>query len=146
MFFFACNNNSEMIFIPQPQEQESGRRQAQCSSILCECLCTGPIWGCPLQPFQMRYFVFVFFSNQNFYCFCVCNNSKQDFMPQPQEQLTCRRHTQYSSTLCGCLCTLPIWCCPVQPFYMRYFVVHFWLKHFMVQNTYIILLFKHTTR
>ena len=25
-------------------------------------------------------------------------------------------------------CTRPIWCCPLKPFQMRYFVVHFWSK------------------
>ena len=54
--------------------------------------------------------------------FCVCINSKTNFIPQPQEQKSCRRHTQCSSTLCGWLCTQPIWCCPLQPFQMRYFV------------------------
>ena len=34
------------------------------------------------------------------------------------------RHTQCSSTLCGWLCTQPIWCGPLQPFQMRYIVVH----------------------
>ena len=36
-----------------------------------------------------------------------------------------RRRTQWSSKLCGCMCTRLIWCCPLQPFYMRYVVVHF---------------------
>ena len=35
----------------------------------------------------------------------------------------CRRQTQCSSTLFGFMCTWPIWCCPLQPFQMRYFVV-----------------------
>ena len=47
----------------------------------------------------------------------------------PQEQKSCRRQTQCSHTLCGCLCTWLIWCCPLKPFQMRYFVVHyFWSK------------------
>ena len=45
-------------------------------------------------------------------------------IPQPQEQKSLRRQTQCSRTLCGCLCTWHIWCCPLQPFQMRYFAVH----------------------
>ena len=56
-------------FIPQPHEQESCRRQTQCSSTLCESLCTWLIWWCPLQPCQMRYFVVHF--DQKSCCFCA---------------------------------------------------------------------------
>ena len=63
-------------------------------------------------------------------CFCAFHTSKMNFILQPQEQKSCGRQTQCSSTLCGCQCTWPIWCCPLQPFQMqmRYFVVHFWSK------------------
>ena len=47
----------------------------------------------------MRYFVFI--SDQKSCYFCACNNSKPDFIPQPQKQKNCRRQTQCSSTLCG---------------------------------------------
>ena len=57
--------------------------------------------------------------------FCACNNSKKNFIPWPQGQESCRRQTQCSSTLCWWLYTQPIWCYPLQPFQMRYFVVHF---------------------
>ena len=98
--------------ISQPQEQESCRRQSQCSSTLCGCLCTQTIWCCPLQPFYLRYFVFI--SNQkSCCCLCAFHTSKINIIPQPQEQKSCRRQTQCSSTLCGCLCTRPIWCCPL---------------------------------
>ena len=62
--------------------------------------------------------------------FCVCNTSKINFIPQPQEQKSCRRQTQCSSTLCECQCTQPrthLVLCPQQIFQMRYFVVHFCL-------------------
>ena len=36
-----------------------------------------------------------------------------------------RRQTQCFRTLFGCFCTWSIWCCLLQPFYLRYFVVHF---------------------
>ena len=56
----------------------------------------------------------------------VCLPHQQnDFFLQPQEQKICRRLTQCSSTLCGCLCTQPIRCCPLKHFQMRYFAVHF---------------------
>ena len=118
-----------MSIIPQPQKQKSCRRQTQCSSKPCGCLCTQPIWCRPLQPFYMRYFGFIS-DQKSCCCFCACHNSKMNFIPQPQEEKSCRRQTQCSNTLfgslCGCLCIQPIWCCPLQPFYyMRYFVVHF---------------------
>ena len=49
----------------------------------------------------MRYSVFVSVQKSSC-CFCV----------------------QWSSTLCRCWCTQTIWCCPLQPFQMRYCVVH----------------------
>ena len=58
-------------------------------------------------------------------CFGAYHISKTNFIPQPHEQKGCRRLTQCSSTLCGCLCIWPIWCCPMLPFQMRYFVDHF---------------------
>ena len=102
--FFAFNT-SKMNIIPQPQEQKSGRRQTQCSSTLCGCQCTQLIWCCPLQPFQMRYFVVHFWSK--ILLFCACNNSKMHIILQPQEQEGCRRQTQCSSTLYyGCYAML----------------------------------------
>ena len=110
-------------FIPQPHEQESCRRQTQCSSTLCESLCTWLIWWCPLQPCQMRYFV-VHFDQKS--CFlCAYHISKTNFIPQPHGQKCYRRQTQCSSTLCGCLGTWLIWYCCLQSFQARYFVVHF---------------------
>ena len=127
VFFVCVCHKSKMNFIPQPQEQKRYRRQIQCSSILCGCFCNWSIWCCPVQPFYLRYYVFL--SNQkSCCCFCAFHTSKINFIPQPQDHKSCRRQSQCSSSLCGCLCIQPIWCCPVQPSQMRYFVVHFWLK------------------
>ena len=94
VFVFCAIHNSIMNFIPQPQVQKSCRRQTQCSSILCTCLCIQPIWCCPLQPIQIR-------------CFFVsaCHKSKMNFITQPQEQKSCRRQTQCSNTLCDASAT-----------------------------------------
>ena len=74
----------------------------------------------------MRYFVVHFYQKS---ChLCACHKSKMDLIPQPQEQKSGRRQTQCSGTLWECLCTWPIWYCCLQPFHMRYFVVHFWSK------------------
>ena len=63
------------------------------------------------------------------FCFCAFHTSKMNFILQPQEQKSCRRQKQYFSALCGCMCTWPIWCCPVQPIQMKYCFVHFfWSK------------------
>ena len=95
---------------------------------------------------SFKWDILCFISDWKLCYFCVCNNSEMNFIPQPQEQKSCGRQTQCSSTICGCFCTWPIWCCPVLPFYLRYLVVHlFLIKNCMVQNTYISL-FKHTTR
>ena len=120
LFLCACHI-SKMNFIPQPQKQKSGRRHTKCSSSLCEWLGTQPIWCCPLRPLQMRYFV-VHFDQKSCY-FCACHKNKMNFIPQPHEQKSCRRQPQCSSTVFKCLCTWAIWCCPLQPFQMRYFVV-----------------------
>ena len=56
----------------------------------------------------------------------------QNFFLEPQEQEGCRWQTQCSSKLCGWLCTQPIWCCPLQPFHMRYFVVYLFLIKILV--------------
>ena len=81
---------------------------------------------------------------------CVCNNSKMNFITQPQEQKSWRRQTQCCNTLCGCLCTWPIWCCPMEPCYMRYFAVHFDPKscYFYVRTikAYWILFLNHRNR
>ena len=62
---------------------------------------------------------------KNHVCLCVpTTTGKMNSIPQPQEQKSGRR-TQCSSTPCECLCTLPIWYCCLNPFYMRYIVVHF---------------------
>ena len=84
-------------------------------------------WCCPLQPFYMRYFVFIS-DQKSSCCFCAFHNSEMNLILQPHDQKSCKRQTQCSSTICGCLCTWPIWCCPLQPFYLRYFVVPFWSK------------------
>ena len=67
---------------------------------------------------------------ESLFCLCAYHNNKMYFIPQPQEQKSSRRHTQCSSTLCGWLCTQPLWCCLLQPFHMRYFVSHFWPKSY----------------
>ena len=72
----------------------------------------------------MRYSVFMS-DQKSCCCFCACHNSKTNFIPQSQEQKSCGRQTQHSSIVCGCLCTQPVWCCPMEPFQMRYFVVHY---------------------
>ena len=59
---------------------------------------------------------------------CACHNSEMNFIPQSQENISGRRQIRCSSTPCECLCTQPIWYCCLQPFYMRYLVVHSWLK------------------
>ena len=120
---FLCVQQQWNEFIPQPHEQKSFIRQTQCASTLCWCLCTWLIWCCPLQHFQMRYFV-VHFDWKSCY-FYVCNNSEMNFFPQPQKQKKCRRQTQCSSTLYGCWYTGLRRCCPLQHFQMRYFVVLF---------------------
>ena len=120
---FCAYHISKTNFILQPQQQGTCRRLTQCSSTPCECSCTWLIWCCPLQPFQMRYFV-VHFDWKSCYL-CAYHNSKTNFIPQPHGHKCCRRQRQCSSTLCGCLCTWLIWCCPLQPFQMRYGVVHF---------------------
>ena len=55
-------HNSGLYFTQQPQEQKSGRRQLQGSNALFRCQYIQLIWGCPLQPFQIRYFVVLFWS------------------------------------------------------------------------------------
>ena len=96
-------------------------------STVCGWLCTKTIWCCHLKPFYMRYFV-VHFDWKSCFCFCAFHTSKLNFILQPQEQESCKRLTQYSSTLCFCYCTQPIWCCPLYPFQMSYFVIQFWSK------------------
>ena len=88
-------------FIPQPQKQKSCRRQTQCSSTLCRCWCTQSIWCCPLQPFQIRYFVFIS-DQKSCCCFCAFHNSKMNFISQPHGQKSCRRYTQCSYMLFRC--------------------------------------------
>ena len=89
------------------------------------------IWSCPLQPFQMRYLsgrksgcVHVCMCMCVCVCVCVCMCALCMCIKKPQRLKSCRRHTQCSSTLCWWLYTQPIWCYPLQPFHMRYFVVH----------------------
>ena len=75
---------------------------------------------------SLKWDILWFISDQKSYCcLCACYNSVMDFISQPQEQKVGRRQTQCSSTLCGCLCNWPSWHCPLQPFQMRYYVVHF---------------------
>ena len=75
---------------------------------------------------SLKWDILWFISDQKSYCcLCACYNSVIDFISQPQEQKVGRRQTQCSSTLCGCLCNWPSWHCPLQPFQMRYYVVHF---------------------
>ena len=52
-----------------------------CSSTLCEYLCIWHSWCCPLQPFQMRYFVVHFWSKILLFL-CACHNSVINFIPQ----------------------------------------------------------------
>ena len=139
LLFSLCGcNNSKTNFILQLQEQKCGRRQTQYFRTLCENLCTWLSWCCPLQPFQMRYFVVLsFWSKILIFSLCGCNNSKMNFILQPQEQKSGRRLAQCSSPLSECLCTWLSWCCPLQPFQMRFFVVHFDQKscYFCVPTT-----------
>ena len=55
--------------------------------------------------------ILLFISDQNSCCLCAFHNSKTNFIPQLQEQKSCRRQTQCSSILCGWLGTQPISCC-----------------------------------
>ena len=56
-----------------------------------------------------------FISGQKF-CFLCVQQQQNEF------------HSATTRT-CGCLCTWTIWSYPMQPFYLRYFVVHhFWSK------------------
>ena len=66
-----------------------------------------------------------FISDQKSCYLCAYHISKTNFIPQPQEQKTCRRHIQWSSTLCECLCTQLIRYYCLQHFQIRYFLVHF---------------------
>ena len=83
-------------------------------------------------PFKWDILLFIsgWNSGWNSGCLCACINSKMNLFPQSQEQKqkSCSRHTQFYSTLCGWLCNQPMWCCPLQPIPMRFFVVHFWSK------------------
>ena len=127
-------NNSKKNFFPQPQEKKRGNRQTQCSSRLCECLCTWPSWCYPMERFQMRFFAVHF--DWKSCCLCACYKSKMDSILEPQHQKSGRRHTQCFSPLLECLCTWPSWCCPMEPFHMRYFVVHFdWKSCYFVRGT-----------
>ena len=63
-----------------------------------------------------------FISDQKSCYVCAYHISKTNFIPQLHGQKSCRRQTQCSSTLCGCQCKWPIWCCPLQPFQIRYLV------------------------
>ena len=111
---FCAFHTSKMNFILQPQQQKSGRRQTQCSSTICGCLCIWPIWCCPLKPFQMRYFVFI--SDHKSCCwFCAFHTSKMNFILQSQEQKRYRRQIQYYVDVCApdlsrvVLCNPCIW-------------------------------------
>ena len=99
---FCAWNNYKTNFIPQPQEQKSGRRQTQCSSTLCEYLCTWSSWCCPLQPLHMRYYFAVHFWSKIFLFLCTCHNGVMNFIPQPQKKKSFRMPTKCSSILCGC--------------------------------------------
>ena len=80
-------------------------------------------------PFIWDTLWFIFSDPKSCY-FCAFHNSELDFIPQPKEQKSGRRQTQYSSTLCRCLCKWLGRCCHMEPFYMRYFVVHFYQKSY----------------
>ena len=56
-WYLCAYHNSKMSFTLQLQEQKIGRGQLNCSSTLLESYCTQPSWCCPLQHFQMIYFV-----------------------------------------------------------------------------------------
>ena len=68
--FCACKS-SEMNFIPQPEEQKSGRRQTQYYSTLCECWCT---WsgrcGSPKQ--QNKFSIMILCATYSTCCCCCC--------------------------------------------------------------------------
>ena len=126
----ACYN-SVIYFIPQPWGDESSRRQTQCSSTLNGCLCTWTSWYCCLQSFHMRYFVVHFWSKVMFFL-CACHKSKIKFIPQPQEQKSCRRQKQYSSTVCGYFCTWTIWGCLIEPLSNKIFCGSFLIKNLVI--------------
>ena len=95
----------------------------------------------------MRYFV-VHFEQKSCYL-CAYHISKTNFIRQPHGQKTYKSQAQCSSTLCGCLYTWPIWCCPMEPFHMRYSVVHFvWKSCYFVCATAVklILFLNHMNR
>ena len=58
-------------------------------------------------PFKWDMLLFIFVKNLIIYL-CAYHISNTNFIPQLHEQKRCRRQTQCSSTLCGCLCTQPI--------------------------------------
>ena len=57
--------------------------------------------------------------------FSAYHNSKIKFTLQLQEQKSGGRVTQCSTTLCGGCCIQPKKSSPLEPFQIRYFVVHF---------------------
>ena len=92
-----------------------------------------PIWCCPLQPFYLRYFVrFLSTDQKSCCCFCAFHSSKMNIIPQPQE-CSIRLCDPSGVVLCATLSS-------------EYNLYFFLIKNHMVQNTYIISLFKHTTR
>ena len=81
----------------------------------------------PLEPFRMRYFVVRF--DEKYGYLCAYHQSKIKCIQQPKEQKSGRRVTQCSNTLCGGYCFQPIKSSPLEPFRIRYFVVHFGEKY-----------------
>ena len=71
-FFCVCATKAKTNFIHQPQEQKRCRWQTQCSSALCECLCTQPIWCCLMKPTLSNEIFCGSFLVKNLVILCVC--------------------------------------------------------------------------
>ena len=52
-------------------------------------------------PFKWDILLFILFENHVVWL-CAFHNSEMNIILQPQEQESCRRQTQYFSTLCEC--------------------------------------------
>ena len=124
LVFFTLNN-SKTNFFPHPQEQKSGRRQTKCSCTLCECLCT-LLFGVVLcNPLEWGILWFISGQKSCFLCFEQQQNkfySSTTITGKWEETNTMFLYTVWMFVHPS------IWCCPLQPSWMRYFVIHFWSK------------------
>ena len=121
--YFRAYHNSKIKFTLQPQKQKSGGSLTQYSSTPCGGYCTQSEKSSPLEPFWIRYFVVHF--DEKYGYFRAYHNSKIKFTLQRQEQKSGGRVTQCSSRPFGGYCIQPEKSSPLEPFWIRHFVVHF---------------------